>query len=420
MSLFGVIMKILFYIGSNLVNAVGGAERVFCQMADALAARGHDIYAVCNDPRSGRPFYPLDEQVHFINLDGSGERPISKPATWIKGLRPFLPSICKEMWDKHFEFPFYRKRGEPLVKLIRDLQPDVVLLFWLEDYFSILRQPIPSNMLAVVVSHRSSAEEVTRLIDTRERRGIINTCPHFHVQLSSFLPEIQKTYDGRIHAIPNVVPQLEPKDLADLTVEKPQKTIVMVSRLCAEKQQHLVIESFKRLAEDYPDWKVEFYGPHGRKKYLRQLEKMITRLDLAGRVELKGITERPLEILRNGDIFAFPSLREGFSNALTEAMAVGLPCVGLKTTPSVNELIVDGVNGFLAENTPEDFAQKLNILMDDQNLRVKMGNAGHEMMKVYAPEQIYDQWEKLLFDLTQSSQSPFLNNTANTTVRKAA
>ena len=45
---------------------------------------------------------------------------------------------------------------------------------------------------------------------------------------------------------------------------------------------------------------------------------------------------------------------------------------------------------------PQYTADKLKILMDDKYLRIQMGRAGYEMMKQYAPEIIYDQWDKLL------------------------
>ena len=114
-----------------------------------------------------------------------------------------------------------------------------------------------------------------------------------------------------------------------------------------------------------------------------------------------GTTDKPFDVLRKSDIFAFPTVYEGFGLALAEAMSVGLPCVGLKTTSAVNELIVDGINGFLTDSTPEDFAAKLKILMDDQNLRAKMGKAGHEMMKQYAPSKIWGQWESLITEVVQ-------------------
>jgi len=395
-------MKIIQYIGAiGVINAIGGAKRVFCEKANALVARGHEVYAVCNDFRVGRPSYPLDDRVHFVNLDGSGRRRI-KPLTWIKGIRPFIPRAGKEMLERYVDGPMNQRKGEPLVQFIRDVQPDVVIPYFVEDYLSMLRRPMLD--VPIILMHHNSAGDFVKSINTREKAKKINTCSHLQVLQHSFVPEIQQIYHGAIHVIPNTVPQVEEKDLADLAAEKPQKAIVMISRLEPGKQQHMLIQTFGRLAKDYPEWKVELYGPPSKQKYLQQLKKLIATLDLADRVELMGTTDRPLKILRQADIFALPSVSEGFSLALTEAMTVGVPCIGLKTTPSVNELIVDGVNGFLADNTSEDFADKLKILLDDQNLRVTLGRTGHEMMQQYAPEKIWDQWEALITRVVQEYQ----------------
>jgi glycosyltransferase involved in cell wall biosynthesis len=384
-------MRILQYT-NEIVDLVGGAERVFCEMANAFVARGHEVYTVCNDFRTGRPFYPLDDRVHFINLNGTGRRK-RKPLIW-RISRPFR-FLAKDTWDRFIGDSFNKVKSEPLVKLIQEIQPDVVIPYQINDYFAMYRQPMLD--VPAILMHHSNADLFARFLRRQENIEKINTCSHLQVLQRIFVPEIQQFYRGPIHVIPNVVPQVEEMDLADLTVKKPQRTITMISRLDVGKQQHLLIQAFGRLAKNYPDWKVEIYGPPSKQKYHRQLKDMIVALGLVGRVELMGRTNNPLDVLRTADIFAFPSnYPEGFPLALTEAMAVGLPCVGLKTTPSVNELIVDGVNGLLADNTPEDFAEKLKILMDDQNLRAKMGRAGHEMMKQYAPEKIWDQWEELI------------------------
>ena len=389
-------MKILQYTGGPIIESTGGTERVFCEMANALVARGHEIYAVCNDFRSGQPFYPLDDRIRFINLDGSGHRK-RKPLVW-KISRPFR-FAAKETWERYIGNPFNVKKGESLVKRIREVQPDAVILYFVDDYLSMLRQPMLD--VPVILMHHGNVEAFAKFVNTPERAAKINTCSHLQVLSRCFIPGIQKIYRGSIHVIPNVVPQIAEKDMADRTTEKSQKTITMISRLIPTKQQHMLIRAFERLAKDYAEWKVEIFGPPSNQKYFRQLENLILSLGIADRVRLLETTERPLDVLRESDIFAFPSLSEGFPLALTEAMAVGLPCVGLKSTPSVNELIVDGVNGFLTDNTPEDFAEKLKILMDDQNLRAKMGNAGHEMMKQYAPEKIWNQWEELITTVVQ-------------------
>jgi len=381
-------MKILLYIGVPKIAMAGGSERVFCELSNALTARGHEVYAVCHSFQE-RPYYPLDDQVHFVNFDGSGCRKVFQPLSWIKGIRSFLPTVCNEALER-YEF---RSRGEPLMKLIRSFQPDIVIPYFVNDYL-MLPQPLG---IPVLLLHRSSGGRFFKYADTPKKIEKVNTCSHLQVLQPSFASEIQKIFYGEIHVMPNVAPLLEGQDLADLTAEKTPRTIVMVSRVHREKQQHLLIQAFGHLAKDYPDWQVEMYGAATKQSYFRKLKNMIASFGLAGQVELKGLTNRPLDVLRRADIFAFPSVYpEGFSNALAEAMTVGLPCVGLKITPSVNEMIVDGVNGFLTENTPENFAAKLKLLMDDQNLRIQMGKTGHAMMKPYAPEKIWDQWEELI------------------------
>jgi len=388
-------MRILQYINA-IVDLVGGAERVFCEMANTFVARGHEVYAVCNDINSGYPFYSLDNRVHFVNLDGSGHRSRRhKPLIW-KITRPFR-FAAKETWDRYIGEPFDNLKSEPLANFIREVQPDIVVTNFVDDYFSVYRQPMLD--VPVILMHHSDDNLFVRCLNTRKKIKKINTCHHLQVLQHCFVSGIQKLYRGPIHVIPNVVPQIDENEMAVLTREKLQKKITMISRLNSGKQQHILIEAFGRLSKNYPDWKVEIYGPPGSQEYLQQLKSTIVSLGLVDQVELMGTTDMPLDILRNADIFAFPSLFEGFPLALTEAMAVGLPCVGLKTTPSVNELIMDGINGFLADNTPEDFAAKLKILMDDHNLRAKMGWEGHEMMKQYAPEIIWDRWENLITEV---------------------
>ena len=77
-------------------------------------------------------------------------------------------------------------------------------------------------------------------------------------------------------------------------------------------------------------------------------------------------------------------------------MSMGLPAIGYKHCSAVNELIEDGKNGYLCEDGIEDLANKLALLMKQQDMRVQMGAAARESMKQYATELIWNQWEELL------------------------
>ena len=128
---------------------------------------------------------------------------------------------------------------------------------------------------------------------------------------------------------------------------------------------------------------------------------MISHYKLSEQAFFRGATDNVLDVYNKAAIFAFPSAYEGFGLALTEAMSAGLPAVGCKSCPAVNELIKDGENGFLCEEGVDAFAQALEKLMSDEKLRKKMGKAAKEDMKQYAPDKIWDMWEKLIEQVAQ-------------------
>ena len=141
-----------------------------------------------------------------------------------------------------------------------------------------------------------------------------------------------------------------------------------------------------------------------QRAYYEELKFMIKNKNLQDRVFLKGTSNEIPKVLQRCDIFAFPSAYEGFGLALGEAMSMGLPAVGYKSCSAVNELIRDGVNGFLCEEGPEDMAAKLDRLMGDRALRARMGRAARDSMKQYAPEAIWDAWENLLEEMAAKPQ----------------
>lgn len=84
---------------------------------------------------------------------------------------------------------------------------------------------------------------------------------------------------------------------------------------------------------------------------------------------------------------------------MTEAMSAGLPVVAYRSCPAVNELVRDGETGLLVDDGVDALAEGLKKLMEDQELRERMGRAAHESMKKFAPKEIWNQWERLMKDI---------------------
>ena len=115
---------------------------------------------------------------------------------------------------------------------------------------------------------------------------------------------------------------------------------------------------------------------------LRQLAK---KLNIEDRFHLLGYRTDMPEILSIADTFTMMSFREGMPRALLEAMDLGLPCVG-SDTRGIRDLI-DEKGGFICKPTDEKaFADAFNALINDTEMRRRMGEYNRNKVKDYSAE----------------------------------
>ncbi len=82
---------------------------------------------------------------------------------------------------------------------------------------------------------------------------------------------------------------------------------------------------------------------------------------------------------REAGLFVLPSLNEGMSNAMLEALASGLPILTTETGGTA-ELVKEGKNGYTVKmKDAEDLAEKIEIIFRDNELRKRMGLASREL-----------------------------------------
>lgn len=86
-------------------------------------------------------------------------------------------------------------------------------------------------------------------------------------------------------------------------------------------------------------------------------------------------------LYQSADMLLFPTVREGFGLAAAEAMACGLPVVATDCS-ALPELIDNGKGGFLSGiGEIDDFAEKINLLAENSNLRKEMGEYNREKVE---------------------------------------
>lgn len=149
------------------------------------------------------------------------------------------------------------------------------------------------------------------------------------------------------------------------------RLIIGVGRLGPEKSWATLVRSLVVLQRTDHEWRVVILGA-GRER--DNLLDLVRSLGVEDRVTFVSPCYDVRPFLRAADVFVLPSLREGLSNALLEAMATGLPCV-VSDVPGNSEVVTDGVSGRLFPPKNETALSKtISSLLDDFNERDRLGN----------------------------------------------
>jgi glycosyltransferase involved in cell wall biosynthesis len=120
----------------------------------------------------------------------------------------------------------------------------------------------------------------------------------------------------------------------------------------------------------------------GKGDYEAKLIEMARELGLEKRVHFLGYMDNPYNILSQGDVFAFPSLWEGFGNVILEAMACGLPVIASKCPHGPEEIITHGENGLLVEvRDVEGLAEAIHHLITRDTIRKRLSKQGFQRVK---------------------------------------
>ena len=327
--------KIVLVIPTLLI---GGAERVISILANVWANSGHEVHLILLT--NAEICYELDQKVILHKLGFINN---SRMGKYLSEIRTFLL----------------------LRKLLRNLKPDFILSFMIKfNIFVLLANCCLKNR--IFVSDRSNPYINEKFLFTLLQKWSYKLSDGIIVQTEEAKQHLSKLYKNQnIISIPNPLKKIK----IDNTIKK-ENIILNIGRAVESKGQKYLMESFSMLNSD--GWELVFLGDGPLKDELIHDAKIF---GIQDKVKFVGEVNYIDQWLNMASIFAFPSIHEGFPNALAEAMAAGLPCISFDCPTGPSELITNNRNGILIPlKDIEQFSNKLFMLMNNPELRQKLSN----------------------------------------------
>lgn len=180
------------------------------------------------------------------------------------------------------------------------------------------------------------------------------------------------------------------------------KRIITAGRLVEQKGYDLLLDAWSKVHQKHPEWILDIYGEGEDKTMLLEKRK---NLALENSVLFHPPTLDIYQKYMDSDFYVMSSRFEGFGLVLAEAMSCGIPCVSFDCPHGPSDIIKDYEDGLLVEKENiKELADKICYLIENENVRIKMGHKARENVKRFLPENVMPQWKNLFESLTYSSK----------------
>jgi glycosyltransferase involved in cell wall biosynthesis len=342
--------KLVFITGTM---SSGGAERVISVLANELVKQ-YDVEIIC--VKSTEIFYSLDSSIHITILPEN-----------VKKNNYFL----KSLWFR---------------KYVKGMNKPILISFMAQIYFFTkislfgLKRPI-------IASERIDPKG-SKLIFQILRKCLYPFANLIVVQTNDIKKYFSRKLQKNISIILNPISSKFINGSAITT--KAENLIVTVGRLTSQKNHILLIKAFESIRKEIPGFKLKIYGVGPLQEFL---ESYIKENNLQNDIELPGATDNIVGIFNEAKLFILSSNFEGMSNALIEAMYVGLPVISTRISGST-DLIDNGKNGILVDvNNQLQLEKAMKEILLDVNLAQELGRNASSINKLVNKEVVLNHWK---------------------------
>lgn len=339
-------MKILCFIDSL---DSGGAQRQMVGLAEGLSKAAHEIVLLSYH----------EENFWSQTLETSN-----------------IESIC---------ISGAKNKAQKLLKVftyIKKVQPDFVIAY-LNSPSAIACLLKPFLNFKLVVSERNITRRLTwktriRFYLYKKANFIV---PNSYTQ-SKFIETHYPNLKSKIKTITNFV------DLDKFTPKNYLRRnnairVVIAGRVAPQKNTLNFLYALKKVVNCGYKIKVDWYGRPNPQSYYHECINLGKKLQLDQNISFYNHIENIQQKYQEADVFCLPSIYEGYSNVICEAMSCGLPIICSNVSDN-GAIIKNNINGFLFDpGLIDDIAKKIIKFVDlNENEKILMGKKSREIAEI--------------------------------------
>lgn len=356
-------MNIIYVIEDYSEN--GGVERIVSDKANTLSTQYHHnvtLITVYRDNRKEQ--FKLDDGINLIHLDVPfAKRTNNSIIRLISRLYTIFIAILR------------------MNKVIKGLHPDII--FFTTTLGAILLPFCHTKARKIYESH------LARKFNPFNKLFFLTELSAERIVCLTSGDAKEYKYAKRVDIIPNYINDIK-SHVEDYSVKK----AIAVGRLEYQKGFDILIDCWKEIAKQYPDWKLDIYGEGA---YREELQRQINSLQLGDKVKLCGRNDNIIELYPKYSLHLMTSRYEGQGIVLIEAQACGLSSVVFNYEYGASDIVSNSYNGYIVEqgNTAQ-FSEAVINMMSSEELRKQYGINALEIGKRYSKENIFKEWIKLI------------------------
>lgn len=383
--------------------ATGGIENYLYYASKTLLKLGHEPTILCAQHQPNLPKKEMYEGINIIRHPPyylpSIPFAVINPIYYVKKLQKFLENSSANydvIWSRAFREAWVSGKA---------FQSEIPVIFIQAAIATTLSKIASTNSALISKIYVKSIYPQHYFIEKKAIEMSDKVVVLSHIRMREIC-DFYDLKDGKFEVIPPGIDleifKTSEKDrtlLKELSLSNNSKIVLTVCRLSHEKNLEMLIKAFNKI--NTKDTYLVIVGDGLERPYLEQLVK---RLNLINKTRFVGTRKDIERFYSIADVFVLPSTYEGFGQVFLEAMASGVPCIGLRSNyPNVivacDEIIRDGRTGYLADPySIDDLTEKIEKIISNDDLREKLGM---ESRKICEEEYTWGKCVESLLELSR-------------------